>query len=128
MYIRIVRQQSFAVRMVEVRAVVHGGLECRGPAENFGLPCVEMGVEVYDADGTVGLVDGAEQGERDSMVASEGDEPRQGLSVFCGADFLCISGGGAHEKAVVTFFDLLDRVGVVVAGNLSVLSSFLCIG
>ena len=59
MYVRIIRQQSFPVRVVEVCAVVYGGLKRRGPAEDFGLPGVEMGVEVDDADGTVGFVDRA---------------------------------------------------------------------
>ena len=62
MYVCVVRQQSLLVRVVKVRAVVDGGLGCRGSAEDFGLPGVEVGVEVYDADGAVGFVDGAEEG------------------------------------------------------------------
>ena len=62
MYVCVVRQQSLLVRVVKVRAVVDGGLGCRGSAEDFGLPGVEVGVEVYDADGSVGFVDGAEEG------------------------------------------------------------------
>lgn len=59
MYVRIVRQQTLPVRVVEICAVVDGGLWRGGPAEDFGPPRVEMGVEVDDADGTVGFVDGA---------------------------------------------------------------------
>lgn len=61
MYVRIIRQQSFSVRVVEIRAVVYGGLRRRGSAEDFGLPGVEVRVEVYDTDGTIGFVDGAQE-------------------------------------------------------------------
>ena len=126
MYVCIVRQQSLFVRVVEVRAVVDGGLGCRGSAEDFGLPGVEVGVEVYDADGAVGFVDGAEEGQRDGVVAAEGYDAGEGLFVFGGAELFCVCGRGAHEEAVVTFFDLLDRVGIVVAGSVSVLGSSNC--
>lgn len=59
MYVRIVRQQPLPVRVVEIRAVVYGGLRGGGSAEDFGPPGVEVRVEVYNADRTVGLVDGA---------------------------------------------------------------------
>lgn len=58
-YVCVVRQQPFPVRVVEVRAVVDGCLGRRGSAEDFGPPGVEVGVEVDDADGAVGFVDGA---------------------------------------------------------------------
>ena len=57
-YVCVIRQQTLSVRMIEIRAVVYRCLSGRGPAEDFGLPSVEVGVEVYDADGTVGFVDG----------------------------------------------------------------------
>lgn len=68
--IRIVGQQALLVRVVEVGAVVDGGLFGGGAAEDFGAPGVEVRVEVDDADGPVGFVDGAEEGERDGVVAA----------------------------------------------------------
>ena len=122
-YVRIVRQQSLSVRVVEICAVVYRGLKRRGSAEDFGLPGVEVRVEMYDADGTVGFVDGAQERERDGVVAAEGYDAGQGLFVLCRADLFCICGRCAHEEAVVTFFDLLDCIGIVVAGDKSVFGS-----
>ena len=117
MYVRVVRQQPLAVRVVEVCAVVDRGLRRGGSAEDFGLPGVEVGVEVDDADGAVGFVDGAQEGERDGVVAAQGYDAGEGLPVLSGTDLLCVRGGRAHEEAVVAIFDLLDCVGVVVAGE-----------
>ena len=78
---------------------------------------------MYDADGAIGFVDGAQEGECDGVVAAEGYYARKSLLVFGGADGFCVCGGCAHEEAVVTFFDLLDRVRIVVAENASVLVS-----
>ena len=47
------------MRVVEVCAVVYRGLKGGGSAEDFGLPGVQVGIKVYDADGTVGFVVGA---------------------------------------------------------------------
>ena len=109
------------MRVVEVRAVVYRGLKGRGSAEDFGLPGVEVGVKMYDADGTVGFVDGAEEGKRDGVVATEGDDAGKGLFVLGRALLFCICGRCAHEETVVTFFDLLDCVGIIVAGDVLVL-------
>ena len=122
-YVCIIRQQSLSVRVVEIRAVVYRSLQCRGSAEDFGFPGVEVGVEVDDADGTVGFVDGAQEGERDGVVAAEGYDAGKGLFVLGRADLFCICGGCAHEEAVVTLFDLLNCVGVIIAKHVSVLGS-----
>ena len=116
MYVCVVRQQPFPVRVVEVRAVVDGGLGRRGPAEDFGPPGVEVRVEVDDADGAVGFVDGAEEGQRDGVVAAEGDDAGEGLFVLRRAHLFCVGGRCSHEETVVTFFNLLDCIGVIVAG------------
>ena len=60
--------------VVEICAVVDGSLFGGGAAEDFGAPGVEVRVEVDDADGAVGFVDGAEEGEGYGVVASEGDD------------------------------------------------------
>ena len=103
--------------VVEIRAVVYRCLFCGCSAEYFWLPGVEVRVEVDYGYGAVGFVDGAQEGERDSVVAAERYDAREGLFVLCGANFFCICGGCAHEEAVVAVFDLLDCVGVVVAGG-----------
>lgn len=123
MNVRVVRQQSLPMCVVEIRAMVHRGLFRRGSAEDFGLPRVEVRVEMYDADGTVGFVDGAQEGERDGVIPTEGYDAREGPFVLGRTLLFCICGRCTHEKAVVTFFDLLDCVGVVVAGDVLVLVS-----
>lgn len=119
MYVRIVGQQPLSVRVIEVRAVIYGCLLCGCSAEDFGLPGVEMRVEVDYGYGTVGFVDGAQKGKRYSMIAAQGYDAREGLFVLGGADLFCVGSGCAREEAVVAFFDLLDCMGVVVAGAVS---------
>lgn len=51
------------------------------------------------------------------MVAAQGYDAGEGLFVLGGADLFCIRGRCAGEEAVVTVFDLLNCVGVVVAGG-----------
>ena len=109
------------MRVVEVRAMVYRGLKGRGSAEDFGPPGVEVGVKVYDADGTVGFVNGAEEGKRDGVVATEGDDAGEGLLILGRALLFCICGRCAHEETVVAFFDLLDCVGIVVAEDVLML-------
>ena len=48
------------------------------------------------------------------MVAAEGDDSWQGLTVLCGAFLLGVCGGGAGEDAVVAFFDLVEGPCIVV--------------
>ena len=66
--------------MVEICAVVDGGLFGGCATEDFGAPGVEVGVEVDDADGAVGFVDGAEEREGDGVVTSEGDDAWEGFA------------------------------------------------
>ena len=113
------------MRVVEVRAVVYRGLSGRGSAEDFGPPGIEVGVEVDDADGTVGFGDGAEEGQCNGVVTAEGYDAGEGLFVFGGADLVRIRGGCAHEEAVMPFFDLLNCVGIVVAGMCQLIGSIL---
>ena len=116
-HVGVVGQQAFLARVVEVRAMVYCGLVRGRAAEDRGAPRVEVGVEVEYGDGAVDAVDGAEQGERDSVVAAERDQPwvrLAGLGEEAGGAGVGV--GGAREEEVVAFFDLLDGVGVVVAG------------
>ena len=75
-----------------------------------------------DGDGAVGAVDAAQEGERDRVVAAEGDDAWEGAAGFAGAGEVRVCAGGAGEEGVVALFDLLDGVGVVVAGGLLVSS------
>ena len=111
----VVGEEALLGGVVEVGAVVDGGLAGRGAAEDLGPPGVEVGVEVDDADGAVGFVDGAQEREGDGVVAAEGDDAGEGLALFGDAFLVGVGVGGAHEEGVVAVLDLLDRVGVVVA-------------
>ena len=73
-----------------------------------------MRVEVDYGDGTVGTVDGTKEWEGDGVVAAEGDDSWQGLTVLCGAFLLGVCGGGAGEDAVVAFFDLVEGPCIVI--------------
>ena len=70
-----------------------------------------------DADRTVGLVHGAEQGERDCMVTAQSNDTGKGFAFQCGANFVCIGLRASHEELVMTIFDLLDGVGIVITGE-----------
>ena len=59
MDIRIIRQQPLPMRMIKIRSVINRRLLCGCATEDFGAPGVEVGIEVYDADGAVGFVNGA---------------------------------------------------------------------
>jgi hypothetical protein len=115
--IAVVGEQAFLGSPVEVGAVVDGGLLGRRATEDLGLPGVEVGVEMDDADGAVGAVDTAEKWESDCVVTAQGDEARQGAARLGHTGL----GGGreglASEESVVALFNLLQRVGVVVGGD-----------
>lgn len=76
--------------------------------ENFWFPGIEMRIEVDDGDGAVGAVDGAEKGESNGVVPSQGDYPRERFAVFSGAELLCIGGRRAGKNRVVTFLNLME--------------------
>lgn len=115
MDIGIIGQQALLRGMVEVRAVVDAGDLAGRAAEDLWLPGIEMRIEVDDGDGAVGAVDGAEEGERDGVVAAEGDDAGEGLAVLCWAFLVGIGGRGSREDGVVAFFDLGEGPGVVVS-------------
>lgn len=61
------------MRMIEISPVIYRRLLRRCTAKNFRLPGIEVGVEMYDADGAVGFVYGTQE-ESDGVVAAEGDD------------------------------------------------------
>jgi len=56
------------------------------------------------------------------VVAAEGDDAGEGLAVLCWAFLVGVGGGGAREDGVVAFFDLGECPGVVVSGELHIVS------
>ncbi len=92
MDIRIVRQQALLVRVVEIGAVVDGRLFSGGTAKDFRFPCVEVRVEVDDADRAVGFINGTEKGKRDCVVAAEGYDAWESFLFEGGAGGV----GGGH--------------------------------
>ena len=111
----IIGQQPLLMRVVEVRSMIDGCLLGRCAAENFGPPGVKVRVEVDDADGAVSASDGAEEWERDGVVATEGDDAWKSFAFLCGPNLFGVGHRIAHEESIMAFFDLLDSVGVVVA-------------
>ena len=102
--------------------MVNSSLVRRRAAENLGLPGVQVRVKMNHRDSTVGTVDRAQEGQDDGMVASQSDDTGVMLSV--GRDrYKWFAGDGvvpkgrkrvAMEKSLVSVFDLLDGVLVVV--------------
>ena len=80
--VAVIGQQALLVRVVEVGPVVDGRLLGRCAAEYFGPPRVEVAVEVHDRDGAVGGGHAPQQGEGDGVVATQGDDSRQGFAMF----------------------------------------------
>lgn len=75
----IVGHQALLPRDVEEAAVRDAGLVGGRPRDGEVPPRVEVRVEVDDRDGAVDLVQGAQDGQHDGVVASEAATP--GLSV-----------------------------------------------
>ena len=84
----------------------------------YGGMTVQMAIEMDHGDGTIRLVNAAQQRKGDGVVASHGDNPRQGLASLGEAVLISIGVRFAHEDAVVAFFDLLDSPRVVVPEEL----------
>jgi len=94
---------------------------------------LQMAVEVDDADWAILAsvcvsdrsehiifsgnvpVDRAQQRQSDCMVATKGDQTRQCLALLGWAGLLSICVRRAAQEKVVAFFDLLQRVGVVIS-------------
>jgi len=66
----VVGKQAFLRCVVEVSAVVDARNFAGRAAEDLWFPCVKMGVEMDDGDGTVSAVDRAEQWESDGVVTA----------------------------------------------------------
>jgi hypothetical protein len=97
-----------------IRTMVDGCDLGWGSSKDLWLPCVEMGVEMDDRDGSVSLVHGAQKRQSYSVVTSEGQDTRQCLSMLGDASHVCVSSRLTHQDTVVAFFDLLQSPLVVV--------------
>lgn len=87
------------------------------------LTGVEMAVKVNDRHGPVRPVDGAQQGQGDGVVSTEGDDPGEGLGAQSRAGLVCIGSRGAAQDLVVALLNLAERPGVVVSvANMEIVS------
>ncbi len=111
----VVGEQSFFVGPVEIRAVVDGCLLGRRTTEDLGLPGIQVRVEVDHRDRSVGFIDAAQQRQGDGMVPSECYHARECLAGFADTGLVGGRERCAGEEGVVSVFDLLQRVVVVVA-------------
>lgn len=102
--------------------MIDSGLFGGRTAEDFGLPGVEVTVEVDHRNLPISTVDRAEQREYDGVVSTEGDDARVMLAVrrdgherLPGDRVVAECGESrAVEKLLVTVFDLLDGILIVV--------------
>lgn len=79
---------------------------------------LQVAIEMNNRHGAVGFVDTPQQGQRDSVVTTESDNTRKSLASPRKTKLVRIGEGLAHQNAVVSFFDLLDRPSVVETGSL----------
>ena len=103
--------------MVEVSAVVNGGLLGWRTTEDFRLPCIEMGVEVDDSDRAICTVHAAKKRKGDGVVAAQGDDTRESLALLRRTRCTGVGGRLTHEDAVVALLDLMNSPGIVVAAH-----------
>lgn len=68
-----------------------------------------------DGDGTVCLVDAAEQRQRNGMISPERDDTGQGLAVDGNPGLISIGVGFPHQKSVVSVLNLTNGPRIVVA-------------
>ena len=76
---------------------------------------LQVAVKVNHRDRPIGLVDAPQQRKCDGMVSSQSDHSRQSLARLGKTGFIRIGVWLAHEDAVVSLFDLLDCIRIVVA-------------
>ena len=74
-----------------------------------------MTVKVNDRDGTVGTVDGPQQGKGDGVVTTKRDDTGQRLALDCRAPLVRICRGRAREDLKVAVLNLLKSPSVVVS-------------
>lgn len=94
-----VANEAFLVRNVQEGAVVHTCVVRDSAAEDFGVPSVEVGVEVNDGHLAPVSESGAESRQSCGVVASQGDDA--GSVVGC---CVCFSGGDELQKNEHTVF------------------------
>ena len=84
-----------------------------------------MAVEVDDGYWSVGAIDRAEERKCDCVVASEGDQTWEGLSLERWAGLVGICRGLAGKEVVMPVLNLLKRIRVIIANcELSINSMF----
>lgn len=76
-----------------------------------------MAVEMNYTDGSISSVYTPQKWKSNRVVSTEGNNSRQRLAGLRRAFFLRIGGWCAIQNAIVTLFDLVDRIGIVIAQN-----------
>src|SRR5690349_16949082 len=84
-------------------------------AEYLWLPGVEMTVKMNDTNRAVGSVHAAEERKRDRVVATKGDYSWKSFAMLRDPLFVRIGKRITHQQAVVTFFNLLEGIGIIIA-------------
>lgn len=79
--------------------------------------CLQVAVKVDYADGPIGSIDTPQKWKSDGMITTKGDDSRQRPTLFRRAFSVRMSRWSAIENTVVALFDLLNRVGIVIARN-----------
>jgi hypothetical protein len=75
---------------------------------------LQVTIEVDHTDRSILSCDTTKQWESNSMIASQGDYPRKGFSVLRGTFNVGIRGWLSGQDAVMTVFNLLDCVCIIV--------------
>ena len=80
MDVAVIGQQSLLMCVVEICTVVDSSLFARSAAKDLWAPGIKVGIEMNDADGTVGFGYGAEQRKGDCVVTTQSDDARKGFA------------------------------------------------
>lgn len=75
-----------------------------------------MGVEVNYGDGPISSVNGSEEWQCDCMISPKCNEAWEGAAGFANARAVSSGMRYAGQQSVMAFFDLLECVGIVIAG------------
>ncbi len=74
-----------------------------------------MAVKVNDGDGTVGPVDGPQQGKGNGVVATKSNDTGQSFALDGGTPLVRICRRRARKDLEVAFLNLLESPGIVVS-------------
>jgi len=114
MNVGVVRKQSFLKSMVEVCAMVNASYFTWRSSKYLWLPCIEVGIEVDDRNGTVSTVDRSQERQCDCVITSESDDSWKSLPVLCWTFLFGIGSWSSGQDRVVPFLDLVKSPRVII--------------